>query len=181
MKVFFRNQAEIERFLGSLQLLQCPFCGVVGTLVRHGYIRWSRSPEEHGIRAWRIRCKKSPRRRGCGKTRSIRLGEFIPRRCFDAAQLWTFIRALPTARSIKAAWEHSGIPMSLDTGYRLYRHLNRCQSVLRTRLCARSPPPKAKAGAPLFQMFAHLKKAFGLAHPIHAYQEHFQKSFLAVA
>ena len=179
--MFFRSKAEIERFLASLYLLRCPFCGAVGTLIRHGYIRWSHSPESSGIRAWRIRCKKSPRRQGCGRTPSLRLGDCLPRRCFDARQLWAFIQALLKARSIKAAWERAGIPLSLDTGYRLYRHLGQCQSVLRTHLLARAPPPKVKTGAPLFQMFTHLKEAFGRRCPVSAYQEHFQRSFLALA
>ena len=181
MRVFFRTRTEIEIFLSRLPLLTCSFCGAVGTLVRHGYIRWFHSPEKSGIRAWRIRCKKSPRRRGCGRAPSIRLGESLPRRCFDARQLWAFIQALRQARSIKAAWEKADIPLSLDTGYRLYRRLNRCQSVLRTQLYARAPPPKIKTGAPLFQVFAHLQAAFGDLGPIRAYQEYFQKDFLAVA
>lgn len=181
MQVFFKTKAEIELFLSRLPFLSCPYCGASGTLVRHGYIRWFKSPEECGIRAWRFRCKKSPRRRGCGRAPSIRLWSSIPRRCFDAKQLWAFIQALQQSRSIKAAWEHSGIPITLDTGYRLYRHLCRCQSVLRTHMCARAPPPKAKTGVPLFQVFAHLKEAFGSGSPIQSYQEAFQRSFLATA
>lgn len=181
MQVFFKTKAEIELFLSRLSLLRCPFCGAIGTLVRHGYIRWFNSPEECGIRAWRFRCKKSPRRRGCGRAPSIRLGSSIPRRCFDTEQLWAFIQALLRNRSIKAAWEQAGIPLSLDTGYRLYRHLGRCQSVLRTHLCARAPPPRVKTGVPLFQVFEHLKKAFGRGCPVWAYQEAFQRSFLAIA
>ena len=181
MRVFFRTRAEIEQFLASLHLLSCPFCGAVGTLIRHGYIRWCHSPTKSGIRAWRIRCKKSPHRRGCGRAPSIRLGDVLPRRCFTAKQLWAFIRALQQARSVKRAWELAAIPLSLDTGYRLYRHLNQCQSVLRTHLFARAPPPKVKTGVPLFQVFAHLKEAFGCGCPVSAYQEHFQRSFLAMA
>jgi hypothetical protein len=181
MQVFFKTKAEIELFLSRLPFLSCPFCGASGTLIRHGFIRWFKSPEECGIRAWRFRCKKSPQRRGCGRAPSIRLWSSIPRRCFDAKQLWAFIQAVQQSRSIKAAWEHAGIPLSLDTGYRLYRHLCRCQSVLRTHLCARAPPPKVKTGVPLFQVFAHLKEAFGSGNPIRGYQEAFQRSFLATA
>jgi hypothetical protein len=181
MQVFFRTKTEIESFLTRLPFLSCPFCGAAGTLVRHGYIRWCHSPQKSGIRAWRIRCKKSPRRRGCGRAPSVRLGDSIPRRCFSARQLWVFIQALLNARSIKAAWERAGIPLSLDTGYRLYRRLGRCQSVLRTHLCARAPPPKVKTGMPLFQVFAHLKEAFGRGCPIRTYQETYQRDFLALA
>jgi hypothetical protein len=181
MRVFFRTRGEIEQFLCDLPLLRCPSCGTVGTLVRHGFIRWFHSPQENGIRAWRIHCKKSPRRRGCGCAPSVRLGESIPRRCFNASQLWAFIQALLQERSIKRAWEHAGIPLSLDTGYRLHRHLGRCQSVLRTHLSARAPPPVVNAGVPLFQVFAHLKEVFGRDCPVRAYQETLQRSFLALA
>lgn len=181
MRVFFRTRAEIEQFLAGLHLLHCPFCGAAGTLIRHGYIRWFHSPTKSGIRAWRIRCKKSAQRHGCGRAPSVRLGDALPRRCFTARQLWAFIRALQQVRSVKRAWELAAIPLSLDTGYRLYGHLNRCQSVLRTHLFARAPPPRVKTGVPLFQVFEHLKEAFGSGCPVSAYQEHFQRSFLALA
>lgn len=181
MQVFFRSETEIQVFLARLPFLSCPFCGAAGTLVRHGYIRWFHSPQESGIRAWRIRCKKSPRRPGCGRAPSIRLRDTLFRRCFNAKQLWAFIRALQQARSVKSAWERAAIPLSMDSGYRLYRRLCLCQSILRTHLCARAPPPKGKAGVPLLQMFTHLREAFVSGCPIAAYQEHFQRSFLAMA
>ena len=109
------------------------------------------------------------------------MGDVLPRRCFTAKQLWAFIRALQQARSIKHAWELAAIALSLDTGYRLYRHLCRCQSVLRTHLFARAPPPEVRTGVPLFQVFTHLKEAFGCGCPVSAYQEHFQRNFLAMA
>ena len=181
MQVFFRNREEIELFLSHLSLLRCPSCGVVGTLIRHGFIRWFHSPEKTGIRAWRIRCKRSPRRRGCGRTPSLRLGDTLPRRCFSAQQLWAFIQALLRERSIKRAWERAGIPLSLDSGYRIHRHLCRCQSVLRTQLSARAPPPIVKAGVPLLQVLVHLQEVFGRECPVRTYQETLQRNFLALA
>ena len=182
MRIFFQTPEEIEVFLDHLSSLICPFCGAVGVVIRHGTIRWSHSPEQCGVRAWRIRCKKSQNRNGCGATWSIRLGDSLLRRAFSAPQLWAFLSELLQARSIKNAWERAKIPLSLDSGYRLYQRLCRCQSVLRTRLCARAPPPEGITGVPLFQMFQHLKEAFELATcHISAYQVHFQRSFLATA
>ena len=182
MCVFFRTAEEIEIFLDQLPSLVCPFCGAVEVVIRYGTIRWSHSPERCGIRAWRVRCKKSPHRNGCGVTWSIRLGDSLLRRSFSAQQLWAFLSELLKARSIKQAWERAKIPLSLDSGYRLYRHLCRCQSVLRTQLCARAPPPAGRTGVPLFQVFHHLKEAFAAATcQICAYQVHFQRSFLATA
>ncbi len=182
MRIFFRTQEEIEAFLDQLPSLICPFCGAVGVVIRHGTIRWSHSPEKSGIRAWRVRCKKSPQRNGCGATWSVRLGDSLLRRAFSAQQLWAFLSELLQARSIKNAWERAKFPLSLDSGYRVYRHLCRCQSVLRTRLCARAPPSAGRTGVPLFQVFQHLKEAFAAATcQISAYQVHFQRSFLATA
>lgn len=104
----------------------------------------------------------------------------LPRRYFSAGELWAFLRELLDARSIKNAWERSGLPMSLDTAYRLWRRLILCQSALRTRLCGRSPPPEAKAGVPLLHVLAHVKEVFSGPQPITAYQLSFQRDFLAV-
>jgi len=180
MQVFFRSEKEIELFLSRIKLTRCQFCGGAETMVRHGFVRGYISNKKRGIRRWRIRCKKSPENNGCGKTPSVCLGDTLPRRWFNAKQLLAFIRALCEYRSIKAAWEHWRIGLTLDTGYRLYKQLCTCQSILRTRLCSRAPPPEMKnAGVPLFQMFAHLEKVFGDNNPIRHFQEHFQKSFLA--
>jgi hypothetical protein len=183
MRIFFRTKDEIEVFLDHLFSVICPFCGAVGTVIRHGFVRWFRSPKDSGIRAWRVRCKKSAQRNGCGKTWSIRTGDTLARRSFSAQHLWSFLAELQQARSIRSAWIAAKFPLTLDSAYRIYRHLHHCQSVLRTHLCARAPPPQGKrTGVPLFQVFQHLKEAFGPATcRISAYQENFQRSFLATA
>lgn len=180
MQVFFEDEKEVGLFLSRLAGVRCPFCQAVGALVRHGYLRWGKGPKGGDIRGWRIRCKGNSRHPGCGRTHSLRLGQTLPRRYFSASDLWAFLRELLDARSIKSAWERSGLPMSLDTAYRLWRRLILCQSALRTRLSGRSPPPKAKAGVPLLHVLAHLKKVFSGPQPITAYQLSFQRNFLAV-
>lgn len=181
MPTFFRTVDEIELFRSKLPWLRCPFCGLSGALIRHGYTRWSHSPHQSGIRGWRVRCKPSAHHPGCGGTWLLRRGDTVPRRCFSAKQLWAFIQTLLDARSLKSAWERSGLPCSLDTAYKVYHRLVRCQSVLRTHLGARGPPPKVKTGVPLFQVLAHLKEAFGDDSPIVGYQEAFQRDFLSMA
>ena len=180
MQVFFKTEAEIEVFLSKLAGWRCPACRATGTLVRHGFIRWRKGRKENCIRAWRVRCKGKDCHKGCGHAPSIRLGNTLPRRYFDTDELWSFTQQLLDARSIKNAWERSRLPMSLDTAYRLYHRLNRCQSALRIRLSGRSPPPEAKAGVPLLHVLAHLKEVFSDPSPITAYQLSFQRDFLAV-
>lgn len=183
MRFFFRTWNDIKIVLNNLAAMQCPFCGASGTLIRHGFIRGFIAYNRQGIRARRVRCKRSPRRNGCTRTFSLRITSTLPGRCFSAKGLWAFIQGLREGRSIKAAWENCPIRLSLDTGYRIYRRLRLCQPILRTQLCSRSPPPKGKkgAGTPLLQVFDHLQKAFDVDCPISTCQETFQKDFLAIA
>lgn len=183
MPRFFESPEAIERFLLRLHGMICPFCGARETLVRHGYIRGAISETEYGIRAWRIFCDPdSPHGKGCGRAPSIRLSNTLLRRCFTAEGLWLFILVWCSCQSVRGAWKQCGIPLSLRTAYRLFYRLNSCQSVLRTSLCARAPPPEKKsAGSPLLQLFTHLQEAFGNTDAVSAYQETFQKDFLALA
>ena len=182
MRFFFRNWKEIKLVCGNLSAMQCPECGATGCLIRHGYVRGYVSPDRRGIRSQRIRCKKSPKRNGCGVSRSLKPSTTLPRRCFNAKDLWRFIEQLRQGRSIKSAWEQAAVRLSLDTGYQIHKQLCLCQSVLRTRLSSRGPPPETKsAGLPIFQVFDHLKGAFGSQCPVSEYQIAFQRSFLTLA
>jgi hypothetical protein len=180
MQVFFKTEEEIKAFLSKLTGLCCPACRAVDTLVRHGVILWQKGRKAKSIRAWRVRCKDKTGHKGCGHAPSIRLGNTLPRRYFDTDELWAFARQLLNARSIKNAWERSGLPMSLDTAYRLYHRMTKGQSALRTRLSGLSPPPESKARVPLLHVLAHLKEVFGGSSPISAYQLSFQQDFLGL-
>ena len=181
MQIFFESTGQIEAFLDGLHRLSCPCCGASETLVRHGYIRGYVSPRRRGIRARRIHCKRA--RGGCGAAPSIRLADGLLNRCFSTAALWGFLLGLLEAHSVKAAWERSGIGLCLDSAYRLLRQLHRIQSVLRSRLHARAPPPEGKigAGSPLRQVLEHLRSAFGDTDAISVYQHVLQKDFLAIS
>ncbi len=183
MQRFFESIQAIERFFEGLHEMICPFCGARGTLVRHGYIRGAISETEYGIRAWRIFCDpESPHGKGCGRAPSIRLSSTLLRRCYAAEALWLFILAWCSRQSVRGAWKQGGLPLSQRSAYRLFHRLKACQSVLRTALCARAPPPEKKsAGSPLRQVFAHLQEAFGTTHAVKGYQETLQKDFLALA
>lgn len=180
MQVFFECRAHLDAYLDRLHLLSCVRCGRTGAFVRHGYIRGYVSPEQRGVRAWRVYCK--PERGGCGCAPSIRLAGSLLRRCFSTAELWAFIRELCQAPSTKSAWEKSGIRMPLDIAYRLVKRLHLCRPVLRTCLCSRGPPPREKCeGSALQQVAEHLRSALGDERTISAYQQLLQKDFLAIA
>ena len=180
MQRYYKNTKAIERFLRSINTRSCLRCGAHGTFVCHGYILGSISIYEYGIRGWRIYCDPdSPHGNGCGWAPAIWLNTTLLHRCFSAEQLCLFIQALLAGRSVYSSWKHKLGFMSLRTGYRLFHRLKECQSVLRTQLLSRSPPPEKKsAGSPLLQMFRHLQEAFGNKF-ITEYQEVLQKDFLS--
>ena len=180
MKRYFKTINYIEQHLQRINTMICPRCGAHGTFVRHGYIRGSVSANEQGIRGWRIYCDPdSPHGNGCGWAPAIWLSSTLLYRCFSAEQLCLFIQALLSGHSVYSSWKHNLAFMSLRTGYRLFHRLKECQSILRTHLLSRSPPPEKKsAGSPLLQMFRHLQEAFGNKF-ITEYQEVLQKDFLS--
>ncbi len=179
MKRFFKTKKAIEHFLKRINTMTCPVCGAQGTFVRHGYIRGYVSVSEYGIRGWRIYCDPdSTRGNGCGWAPSVWLSSTLLYRCFSAEQLCLFINALLSGLSVYSAWKEYMAFVSLRTGYRLFHRLIKCQSILRTELLSRSPPPEKKnAGLPLLQMFEHLQEAFGNKFAT-KYQEIIQKDFL---
>jgi len=179
MQRFFRDRGELAQFFSRLPMQVCPRCGGVGTFVRHGYIRGAVSPTEYGIRGWRVFCDPdSPRGRGCNWAPGLWLSSTLLHRCFTSEQLLLFILALCSGLSVRAAWRDSAIPLSPRTSYRLHKRLTLCQSVLRTHLCSRGPPPKEESAAtPLLQALAHLQATSG---SVRAYQEDLQRDFLAL-
>ena len=181
MLVFFQTKEQINAFLERVHVMICPSCGASGALRRHGTIRGYVSPKKRGIRAWRIHCKRS--RGGCGRAPSVRLSSTLRFRCITAPQLWDFMLALKHAPSVKAAWEEANIPLSLDSGYALYKRLWRCQSIIRTRLHSRAPPRQEErcAESSLLQMFTHLQDTFEKVCVLSAFQHLFQTDFMGVA
>ena len=181
MRFFFRNWRDVEIVFRNLVAMQCPFCGVSGTLIGHGFNRGFVAHNCRGVRSRRIRCKKSRRRNGCGITFAIRPADTLPRRCFSAKGLMSFIERLRQGKSVKRSWEQCGIPLTLDTGYRLYRRLLLCMPVLRTHLCSRAPPHRNGEGSAFSRTFDHLEKVFGDKCAVSTYQETLQRDFLAIA
>jgi hypothetical protein len=178
MLYFFPSKKLLLKALTSLATLQCPQCGAIGFFKRHGYIRGWLSPNQRGIRAWRIYC--NPRRGGCGHAPSLRLNSVLPHRCLDADTVWVFLICLLSGGSVKAAWEAAHTGLSLDCAYRLLRAITRHLVSIRTLLWARAPPPPGEKGArtELLQTILHFKKVFGETHSIRAFQQDTQSGFL---
>jgi hypothetical protein len=92
----------------------------------------------------------------------------------------SFIQRLMQGLGIGAAWTRS-VTLPVRCGYRLHKRLQLIQSVLRTHLYSRAPPPtQKKADSPLYEVFDHLKEAFDNSCAVSAYQETLQREFLGL-
>jgi len=173
------NWNEVDAFRDRLVSIRCPFCGASGSLGKHGsYEGYIDDLGTRGVRGKRVRCRRV--RGGCGISWSIRLGDRLFRHCFSTKQLWSFLQELLAGRSVKSAWEVSGIGLSVEAAYRIVKRLKLLLPVLRSRLFGRDPPANKCAGSPLLQMLAHLRELFGDSDPICGFQRAFQIHFFNV-
>jgi len=175
MKWFFASKELLLRFLQQLSSLQCPRCGAVGCFNRHGLLLGFVSPNQEGIRAWRIYCR--PRQGGCGYTPSLRLDSTLPRRYVDAQTIWIFLKLLLKSDSVQAAWDQAHTGLCVDAAYRLLRDLKAQTHSIRTLLLARGPPPNSPAQKSLHLTIQHLKEVFGEGSAIQAFQQKTQQGF----
>jgi hypothetical protein len=176
---FYRSAEEWSAMAERLKLMPCPHCKVVGTLIRHGYLRGydESNSKRQTIRARRVFCSNRQTRRGCGRTFSVWGADKIRRLSLTTACLWRFLQRAVVG-SLHAATHAAGCRRSDRTGQRLWRRFNLGQSNIRTALSARCPPPElptplpAKASRrPAAQVLAHLHAAFpDAACPIAAFQ-----------
>ena len=178
MQIFFENHDDVEEFLKDLQSTVCPHCGACGAFARHGLIRgyagwlWC-------VKGWRVYCDPdSSRKKGCGRTQTLRLSGTLPGMNLTAVILMRFILALLAGSSVWKAWQDAKTGMSLRTGYRIFKRLENRQSVIRTALFGLSPPEfQGKEKTPLLETLKNLKEALG-AHAVSAYQKTLQSAFL---
>lgn len=170
---FYRNDEEWNAIAQRLKQTPCPHCRVVGTLIRHGYLRGydETSPQRTTVRARRIFCSNRHARRGCGRTFSVWLANKIRRLSLTTRGLWQFLQRA-VAGSIGAAIRATDCHLGDRTLQRLWKRFDRGQSKIRTLLSGRCLPPQAPASSrPAAHVLAHLHAAFPDADPLAAFQQ----------
>jgi hypothetical protein len=166
-----------------LKLTPCPHCKVVGTLIRHGYLRGydEGSPQRKTVRARRIFCSNRQARPGCGRTFSVWFADKVRRLSLTTACLWRFL-LLALAGTLHAAIRALDCHLSDRTLQRIWKRFDRGQSKIRTALSALCPPPTLPAQPaqrPAAHVLAHLQAAFPDADcPIAAFQHTLHTFFL---
>lgn len=147
----------------GVELWTCPHCRKCGTLIGHGHLR---GYEEHGqrrvVRGRRLFCSNRGRKRGCGRTLSVKLATAVCGFVVRTLTLFRFMRLVSRGVSRRAAWlDASAGALSLSSGYRLWRRLCAAQSAIRTRLCQQIGPPACSAAVSITQLLAHLSLVVG--------------------
>jgi hypothetical protein len=179
-RCFYRSTDEWNALAERLKLMPCPHCQVVGSLIRHGYLRGydDSSPQRKTIRARRIFCSNRQARRGCGRTFSVWIADKIRRLSLTTSTLWRFLQRA-VADGIAAASRAVDCHLSDRTWQRIWQRFNLGQSKIRTALSARCPPPDLPAHRPAAHVLAHLQAAFPDADcPITTFQQTLRTFFV---
>jgi hypothetical protein len=177
---FVRTADEWTALAERLKLTPCPHCQVVGTLIRHGFLRGydETSPQRQTVRAHRLFCSNRQARPGCGRTVSVWLADKIRRLGLTTGGLWRFLQRA-VADGILAAIRGFDGHLSDRSLLRLWQRFHRGQSQLRTALFGRCPPPELPAEPqPAAAVLAHLLAAFPHADPIAAFQQTLRTCFV---
>jgi hypothetical protein len=178
---FYHSVEEWIAIAERLKLTPCPHCKIVGTLIRHGFLRGfdESNPQRKTVRARRIFCSNRHARRGCGRTFSVWIADKIRRLSLTTGALLRFLQRA-VAGGILAAIRVSDCHRSDRTLLRIWKRFDHGQSKVRTALAGRCPPPELPAEPahrPAAQVLAHLQAAFPDALcPIAAFQ-HAMRTF----
>jgi hypothetical protein len=155
---FVSDEPALDAVLIGIKLVACPYCRQTGALIGHGFLRgYAERSSEVVVRGRRVFCSNRARRRGCGRTFSVKLAAVLCGFLVRTLTLWRFASAVVGGLTRRAAWLlAAGSALSLSSGYRLWRRLRAAQSALRARLWREQPAPSSAAHEPLAQLFAHL-------------------------
>lgn len=157
----------------------CPSCRKTGKLIFHGYLRgYAETSSEQVIRGRRIFCNNRKKSRGCGKTFSLLLPDFIARCTITSATLSTVIALLLKSCSPAAVARKVLGSFSNRYIYGLLVRLRLRQSFLRSKLLTRHSYEKLSCADPLLQTLHHLTEAFpDEENPVSSFQIFFKTSF----
>jgi hypothetical protein len=170
---FYRSDEEWNAIAERLKLTPCPYCKVVGALIRHGFLYGfdDRNPQRKALRARRIFCSNRQARPGCGHTFSVWAADKIRRLGLTTGGLWHFLQRA-VSDGVLTALRGIHCHLSDRTLLRTWKRFHHAQSTIRTALFGQCPPPalptEHRSAA---QVLAHLQTAFPDAPcPIAAFQ-----------
>jgi hypothetical protein len=167
---FYRSEAEWKTLVERLKLTACPHCHVVGTLNRHGCLVGYDETQRQVLRARRVYCSNRHAQRGCGRTFSVWLADKIRRLSLSTHAVWCFLQQAITGSIAAATRCMAAYQRSDRTWQRVWKRFQLAQSIIRSALLKRCPPPTMSSDRPEAQVIAHLQAAFPTDCPLAAFQ-----------
>lgn len=174
---------ELNAVIQTVKLTKCIHCGFIGMLILHGYqYGFDEYRGKCVIKARRVFCSNRNRRRGCGRTFSYRLIDFMQRTLISASIAWDFLLFILAGLSIEKAYGEidPACELSLSSFYRFWERFK--QALPRVRTCLADYCPLAPIHEPsailetIRHMALHLSDT--AMNPIARYQKLFQHAFV---
>ena len=157
------SKMDVDDLLAKLKVTPCPHCKIVGTLIKHGFLRGY--DQEHQldktVRAARVFCSNRQRATtGCGRTFSVWIADKIKHLFLSADSLWQFLTDAVRSGNKLPAFRKLNSGLSDSAAYHVWRRFLNAQAAIRTALAALCEPPKIDSDCPAKLTLAHLRKAF---------------------
>ena len=167
------------KLLSRLKHRPCPHCHTTGYLNAHGFLRGFGLGSSRIIRGKRIYCSNRGRRKGCGKTHSLFLPNFIPTFSILSSLLWNFLFLVLGGKTRRQAFKITFPSKNISRAYSFWKRCVKNQFNLRLILSTFCQPPRSTQVIPWLQVLEHLRLAFPLSpNPISDFQTTAQLAFL---
>ena len=162
-----------------MKMTPCPHCRRTGCLILHGYLYgYDENGSDRVKRGKRIFCSNRKNKQGCGKTFSMLMAGMIKSMTIGAARVWNFLDNVRQGIPVSKAFSKTGTAMTVSSAYRIFKRFKENQPRIRTLLMSlKDPPVLPGVEDPAVCTLVHLESVFH-DHPISAFQNHFQISFL---
>ena len=181
---YYRTEKEFKNILLKLKFDACPHCLQEECLILHGYLYgYGEDPKsQKEKRGHRIFCSNRRKRKGkgCGRTFSVLLSDFIKKHIISAKSVWKFLNNINEDKSLVSALRSSDSDIGEAGIYHIFKKFEGNQINIRTLLMSKKDPPILDhTKNSVIQTIAHLRSAFKDSPcPVSQFQYHFQTSFL---
>jgi hypothetical protein len=174
LKMFYRDEAELQQIYENLKLTRCTNCGEVGTLIFNGKAYGYTEAQDTPVpRRQRIICNhRKVKNCGCGKSFSLYSSDIVPYLSNFAGTFWKFVLLIIIGLSAASALRKMKLGISRRTASRWLEKIDRSQSKWRSRLADYIPPPEiasekhntSRINSPLTSTITHFRKFFFLSN-----------------
>jgi hypothetical protein len=133
---------------------------MTGMLILHGFVYgYDGYRTTHVIKARRIFCSNRNRRKGCGRTLSYYLIEFLCRTLISARIAWQFLASILSGTSIEKAYDalDPECVLSISTFYRFWARFKISQYIIRTFIANYYTLSEIPATSPVLETLHHIR------------------------